>query len=163
MNKTQLVTAMQTILQTSPRLVGEGETVDALAAEFATEELLTLMNAGVWPVYVANSAFSLARNVMHAETNGRSHTILPRVWPRPAVCVGETISIAGAHEDLIYEQNQETYVDDQGAVFLVLAYSVVIGGQTDLTIRQLSGESGPYSLNRIVEFLPERFSECVDL
>ncbi len=164
MNRTQLIHAMQTILEASPQLLEEGSSVSDLATEFASDELLILMNADSWPVFVANSSLSIARNVLEAENRVQgSPTILPKVWPKPAFCVGEAITIMGGNDGLVYEQSRETYVDDAGEVFLVDAYSVIIDGETDFTIRQRSNAEGPLRLNRLIDYLPERFSECVEL
>lgn len=164
MTRKQLTKAMRTILMASPNLLQEGETVDGVAGELATDELLILMNADLWPVFVVNSNFSIARSVSDAENAAPSRpVILPKIWPRPAVCVGEMTTVTGSHDGLIYTNRQETYIDETGEVFSVGAYNVIVDGETDFTVRQILDTPGPMMLNRITEFLPERFSDYIDL
>lgn len=146
MEKPQLIHAIASILKQTPGI----RDPEALASRLATDEMLLILQADMWPVCVLNSSGSIARESVQAERGGE--IIMPKIWPFPAVCVGEVTEKTGTTGTLTHETGIETYIDERGSVFLASFYGIR-DEDLDVTIRKQTRGS-MYRLNRITDLAP---------
>lgn len=146
----------------------EQEAAEKCASELYSDRLLEHLNDSMKPVYAADTDMvdgPLSDTVMSEEAQaGHGIEFIPKVWPKPAVCVGSTFDGGGCFSGYTNYGEFFTYVDIDGGVFVTRCLSIYDNEDVVILRAQVLVEDGKdeYSLDGLKEFLPEEFKDFWD-